>query len=406
MNKPARKGTTAENIEDVNKRCRVRHQELKDAFYKSLSSSPVQYPPDLEDNAVWSPELGLAPGTDKANLPPNAWADADAYPDINTLLTRREQAYFSDKQIYCHLRARGWDLVKANEMIRETLRWRREAKPYGITCDEVENHLKSSKNYTLGWTVKHQPTVILRCRYDVPGDNPGKIKTILFQMERLLRLVRARNLLCMDCTDPADLRDTPPHEQVALIFDCKGFAKKDIDVPLTKELARVLDHYPETLGVVFAVDTPFIFRAFWKMTRTFLDEKTVKKINFVSGNEGRSKIFPLHYQPEELESCFGGQNNYRYNHEAYFDLLRKEAAEGITILEQPEAGSMSRGTSSSTVPARGEGGGGAAGGEVVDIDYQIGEYAEELSSEDESHEGDADNSGDKKAKKKDKSSKK
>jgi len=309
------------------------------------------------------------------------------------LLTKREQEYFDNKQFYCHLRARQWDIPKSLAMIRETLRWRREAKPYSVSCDSIEHHLKSGKNYHLGRTKNHRPTVIMRVRLDVPGDNPGKIHTILYQMERSLRLIKTYGKKYGPFPDPVSLLDTPPHEQVSWIFDCKNFAKKDMDWPLTKELARVLDHYPEKLGVVFAVDTPVIFRAFWKVARTFLDEKTVHKVQFVSGMEQRKKVFPNYFDLDMLEQAFAGNNPFRYNHEAYYEMLRKEEKEGITILEQP-AGLDDKNTKKVEEVEVVEGNGGEE-----EIDYTIGDFeAEEREKDEQNHDSSSSDVSDKESK--------
>ena len=97
-----------------------------------------------------------------------------------------------------------------------------------------------------------------------------------------------------------------------------------------------MDHYPEKLGVVFLVDTPVLFRAFWKVAKTMVDEKTVKKVVFVTGEDGRKKAFPLHFDMDQVETCFCGKNPYHYHHNNYYRMLRKEEAENITILTQPE----------------------------------------------------------------------
>jgi len=280
--------------------------ELKAKFFESLVSRPVAYPPaHQEEDNEGSTEL----------------------------LTRREKKYFDDAQFLKHLRARQWNLEKSLDMIRETLRWRREARPYLITAKEIEGHFKSGKNYHNGFTKQGRPLVIMRTRLDVPGDNAGKIKTILYQMERSLAMIdeRKERLGLNQGLQKQPLTETPPEDQVAWIFDCHKFARKDVDFPLSKELARVLDHYPERLGVVYLVETHTIFRAFWRIARSFIDEKTRNKVEFVNG-KSQSEVakFHKHIEPETLEKCFGGTNEYVYNHEQYmaslfeYDRLREE----------------------------------------------------------------------------------
>lgn len=311
------------SLKPTNESLKEKLEEFKAKFYASLVANPIAHPPDLDDNDKYTPDED---------------GQKHDIENIDELLTKREQDYFNDAQFLCHLRARQWNPQKSLDMIRETLRWRREAKPWTISCDEIEQHFRTGKNYHNGWTKDHRPCVVMRVRLDQPGDDEGKIKTILYQMERSLRLIKAR---CRQTDDwkrnlPESLLDTPPHEQVAWIFDCRRFAKKDFNLTLSKELARVLDHYPEKLGVVFLVDTPLLFRTFWKVAKGMVDEKTVKKVCFTTGEDGRKKYFPLHFELDQVETCFCGTNTYNYHHSNYYKMLRKEEAEGITILTPSE----------------------------------------------------------------------
>ena len=229
----------------TNETLQEKKEELKAKFFASLIAAPLSIPPDFDDNDKYSPDED----GQKHDLE-----------NIDELLTKREQDYFNDAQFYCHLRARQWNMQKSLDMIRETLRWRREAKPWTISCDEIEQHFRTGKNYHNGWTKQHRPCVVMRVRLDQPGDDVGKIKTILYQMERSLRLIKARcrendvrlffrakpqNLALLEFLTeyssqdwkanlPASLLDTPPHEQVAWIFDCRRFAKKDYNLTLSK----------------------------------------------------------------------------------------------------------------------------------------------------------------------------
>jgi len=270
-------------------------------YYESLVSKPIALPPDHEEeNNEGSTEL----------------------------LTNREKVYFDDACFLCHLRARQWNLDKSLDMARETLRWRREAKPYAISAKEIENHFKSGKNYHNGCTKDLRPVIVMRTRLDVPGDDVGKIKTILYQMERSLYLIEKRKAdlgIVQEGLQKLPLLQTPPDDQVAWIFDCQKFGRKDVNWPLCKELARVLDHYPEKLGVVYLVETHALFRCFWKIARNFIDEKTRRKVEFVTGKTERPRFFK-HFDADQLEKCFGGNNQYKYDHAKYMQALLEEEA--------------------------------------------------------------------------------
>jgi len=124
----------------------------------------------------------------KDPIPP----DSDEPPKSGEVLSLREQDHFDDECFLRHLRARQWDISKTLLMLRENLRWRRTVKPYKIRCSEIETHFRSGKNYHNGFTKKGQPIVYMRVRLDTVGDNEGKIKTIIYQMERSFYLMESR----------------------------------------------------------------------------------------------------------------------------------------------------------------------------------------------------------------------
>jgi len=82
-------------------------------------------------------------------------------------------------------------------------------------------------------------------------------------------------------------------EQSLTILDMKGEATKFM-FGKTKEIVKITskisqDYYPEMLGRMFIINTPFTFKAIWSFVKPFLDEKTSKKISL----EGSSYIKKL-----------------------------------------------------------------------------------------------------------------
>jgi hypothetical protein len=44
------------------------------------------------------------------------------------------------------------------------------------------------------------------------------------------------------------------------------------------------DNYPENMGALYVVNTPFVFSACWSVVKGFLDERTVLKIKIIGGS--------------------------------------------------------------------------------------------------------------------------
>eukprot|EP01088_Endostelium_zonatum_P012848 TRINITY_DN27145_c0_g1_i1.p1 TRINITY_DN27145_c0_g1~~TRINITY_DN27145_c0_g1_i1.p1 ORF type:complete len:365 (-),score=84.31 TRINITY_DN27145_c0_g1_i1:75-1169(-) len=286
--------------------------EVKEAFLASLKSDPIP-------------------------------VNSDEPPKDGQVLSEREKDHFDDDCYLRHLRARQWDIPKTLAMLREYLRWRRTAKPFKVRCTEIEPHFKSSKNYHNGYSKLNQPIVYMRVRFDAPGDSEGKTKSILYQMERSIYLAerKQKQLAKKNAKSPEETKSpgetksptsptspnahplltTPPSQQFVWVIDCKEFSKKNIDMAMTKEMARTLDHYCERMGVVFLTGTPTVFKFFWNIAKTFLDEKTASKVVFV--DKPAAKFYANWIDEDVLEKDFGGKNTYKYDHKTYFDSVMK-----------------------------------------------------------------------------------
>ena len=65
----------------------------------------------------------------------------------------------------------------------------------------------------------------------------------------------------------------------------------------TKEFVKIAakigqDYYPEMLGRMFIINTPFTFKALWTIVKAFIDEKTSNKIS-LEGSSYAKKLLEL-----------------------------------------------------------------------------------------------------------------
>lgn len=69
------------------------------------------------------------------------------------------------------------------------------------------------------------------------------------------------------------------------VFDIGGFSmamwNRQSMSFLKKALQISLEHYPELLGKLFIINAPMIFTGVWAIVKSWLDEKTRKKIVMV-----------------------------------------------------------------------------------------------------------------------------
>jgi hypothetical protein len=64
------------------------------------------------------------------------------------------------------------------------------------------------------------------------------------------------------------------------------------------------NYYPETMGTMYVLHAGFLFSGIWSVVKMWLDIKTQKKTNIISGN-GRDELFKI-IRPENLPVFLGG----------------------------------------------------------------------------------------------------
>ncbi|KAM9801238.1 SEC14-like protein 2 [Neosynchiropus ocellatus] len=203
------------------------------------------------------------------------------------------------------LRARNFNVSKAELMIRKHVDFRRQMKVDSIVSD---------------WT---PPEVIRRylsggmCGYDRDGspvwydvvgplDPRGLlmsaskqdcIRTKILHMELLQRECRRQS-----CQLGKNV------ESVTLIYDCEGLGLKHIWKPVVETYGEILtmfeDNYPEALKTVFIVKAPKMFPMAYNLIKHFLCEETRRKIQVLGGNW--QEVLRQHIPPSQLPVVYGG----------------------------------------------------------------------------------------------------
>jgi len=98
-------------------------------------------------------------------------------------------------------------------------------------------------------------------------------------------------------------------EQNTNIMDMTGFGIGKMNKStwhLVKLMSGVAqDNYPEILGATYIVNAPMVFTGVWAIAKSFIDEKTRKKINIVGG--GYKKVLLQNIDKENLPDFLGGE---------------------------------------------------------------------------------------------------
>lgn len=220
-------------------------------------------------------------------------------------LTDDQRRWLDDMCLCRYLRARDWDLDKAEEMIRATLAWRAEYRPELITAEDIEPEAEQGKMYFNGQHDKFgRPVIYMKPVRDTSNDRVIKLKYLVWILEQAIA--------AMDASKGV--------EKMVWVADFKGTGMRTSSVgnmQVSMDCMHVLlNHYPERLGVAFMTNTPWVFSAFWSVIKPFLNEVTLAKVQFINGKKDFAKILEV-IEEEALEEDYGGKVVFEYDHETW-----------------------------------------------------------------------------------------
>lgn len=76
-------------------------------------------------------------------------------------LTGVEEVFLTDATLCRYLRARDWNIGKASKMLVETLKWRREYKPWAITRQDIDGEMNNGGKMYRGGFDKHNRAILM-----------------------------------------------------------------------------------------------------------------------------------------------------------------------------------------------------------------------------------------------------
>eukprot|EP01089_Gocevia_fonbrunei_P018307 TRINITY_DN6153_c0_g2_i1.p1 TRINITY_DN6153_c0_g2~~TRINITY_DN6153_c0_g2_i1.p1 ORF type:complete len:302 (-),score=66.50 TRINITY_DN6153_c0_g2_i1:17-922(-) len=252
-----------------------------------------------------------------ANLPLQMVSDSDQLKAVDALYDIIQaddsisQIYkdWSDKDtVYRYLRARNWKLDAAEEMLRNTLKWRDEFKPHELTAEELKSQITAGHMYQYGFDKWKRPVVYLKVHQKEDPHTP------LQKMQFMIH--------CLEYT--SNIMDAERGvSKMVWIVDCNGYnMKHNGEIGFARELLNVLQsHFPERLGILFLSDAPFVFRAMWKVVSPFIDQTTLKKVVFLTGGLGKGsekrKVMKEFFEISDLPEAFGGKLEVQFDSDEY-----------------------------------------------------------------------------------------
>jgi len=204
------------------------------------------------------------------------------------------------------LRARKFDLKGASDMRTKHMVWRKKwdidnyaLGPKPPKYDLVQKVIPQSQNH--GLDREGRPVT-----FEKYGRADAATMISLMTPEEYLRIhiYKFQHLLLK--TEEASKKFGKNIETFTLVLDLEGIK---MDTRKTNDFLTICslndaDNYPERLGRMIIINTPWVFSFLWKIVAPFIDAKTKSKISIIYGNytEDLLKYIP----PETLPKEYGG----------------------------------------------------------------------------------------------------
>ncbi|XP_076932424.1 uncharacterized protein LOC143597944 [Bidens hawaiensis] len=232
----------------------------------------------------------------------------------------------SDQSISIYLRARNWNVKKAEKMLETSLIWRVNYKPEEIRWEHVAAEAETGKLYRSSFLDKQGRSVlVMRPKCQNSKSTRAQIKYLVY------------------CMENAIFHLPPEQEQMVWLIDFHGFSMSNISLKTTKETAHILqDHYPERLGLAILYNPPKFFEPFWKVVKPFLEPKTTSKVKFVySDDPGTKNFMESLFYIDKLESSFGGKNMAKFDFKIYAQRMKDDDANRLASCHKGESSTSS-----------------------------------------------------------------
>ncbi|KAL0695805.1 hypothetical protein Bca4012_062985 [Brassica carinata] len=234
------------------------------------------------------------------------------------------------------LRARDFKVNEAFEMLKKTLKWRKEEKIDSILGEEFGEDLASAA-YMNGLDLESRP--VCYNIYSVFGNEELYQRTFGSEQSRD-NLLKWRFQLMEKGIQKLDLKPGGVTSllQIHDLKNCPGLWKKELWLAIKNAIVALQDNYPELVSRNVFINVPFWFYAGSTLLSPFLTQRTKSK--FVVTRSANVTETLLKYIPaEEIPVQYGGfkrENDTEFSNEAVSEVVVKPGSSETIEIPAPE----------------------------------------------------------------------
>ena len=177
------------------------------------------------------------------------------------------------------LRAQKLDVKSAVERAEEHARWRRATLPAGVMAldlgPDVAPHVRENKVFLVLNTEASRPCIIVRVERHTKGLTKASPDALAGYI-----------IYCMELTVYLADAASNPDKKIDVLFDCRGMGWRNYDVSGLKKVFELLEkRFFERIHVIMMYDGPKLLDMLWSVVSPFVDEKTRRKVQFISSKQ-------------------------------------------------------------------------------------------------------------------------
>lgn len=218
------------------------------------------------------------------------------------------QPHHDDNFLLRWLRARKWDPVAAEKMLRNSMEWRKQWEVDKLTKWDPPKILKDYLPHGLcGFDKDGAPVIVV---YFDALDLYG-ILHVVSRMDMIKMTIKCLEEYLMLCREQM-LKHGPLAGQVVVIFDMQGFNLRQYlwrpagEVVIT--LIQMYEaNYPEILKTCYIINAPKVFAFAFSVAKKFMNEYTLSKIQIFKADPSKwqAAIFS-NISKDQVPAFFGG----------------------------------------------------------------------------------------------------
>ncbi|KPA83195.1 hypothetical protein ABB37_02882 [Leptomonas pyrrhocoris] len=208
-----------------------------------------------------------------------------------SMLNAEDVGFLNDTAYLRFVRARKADVAKAAEMLKKTITWRNETKPYAITEDEVKEAAKHLRISCGGHCKQGCPIVVLSVIEPEGLTMEARKKFLTFMLEETERKGYDRISWILTWAHMAKEKEKREDKEP----DAKKHRREAMQI--------MQDYYPERMNHVLLFQPPFLIRVMLPFMRMTITSVTSGKISNIGSNV---KDFDKYITRDQLPEVCGG----------------------------------------------------------------------------------------------------